>query len=98
MRQAEVIVWATPIYWHGMTGALKTLIERMNDEPAEQIAGRHLALVYQGSAPGRAVDEVMHTTAQRLAEVFHLDLVGVAGSERDLAALRRRLLRLSSPA
>lgn len=30
MEQAEVIVWATPVYYYGMSGQMKTLIDRAN--------------------------------------------------------------------
>ena len=30
VEQAEVVVWATPIYYYEMSGQMKTLIDRMN--------------------------------------------------------------------
>ena len=30
VKNAEVVVWATPIYYYGMSGQMKTLIDRMN--------------------------------------------------------------------
>jgi len=36
MCAADVLAWGTPVYRHGMTGALKTVIERMNDEPTKR--------------------------------------------------------------
>lgn len=30
MKEAEVIVWATPIYYYEMSGQMKTLIDRLN--------------------------------------------------------------------
>lgn len=92
MCAANVLVWGTPIYWHAMTGALKTVIERMNDEPAEQIAGTPLGFFFQGSGPGRAVTEVMHTTIERLTDLYRMPLLGVADGARDIPALRRRIV------
>ncbi|WP_256693267.1 NAD(P)H-dependent oxidoreductase [Actinomyces oris] len=31
-----MLAWGTPVYRHDMTGALKTVIERMNDEPTKR--------------------------------------------------------------
>ncbi|OLO47610.1 hypothetical protein BKH31_04445 [Actinomyces oris] len=36
MCAADVLAWGTPVYRHDMTGALKTVIERMNDEPTKR--------------------------------------------------------------
>lgn len=30
VKDADVIVWATPVYYYGMSGLMKTLIDRMN--------------------------------------------------------------------
>ncbi|WP_269471639.1 flavodoxin family protein [Actinomyces viscosus] len=89
---ADVLVWGTPVYWHGMTGALKTLIERMNDEPAEHIAGTPLAFFFQGSGPGPAVTEVMHTTIERLTDVYRMPLLGIADGAHSIPALRQRIV------
>jgi possible flavodoxin protein len=93
MCAADALVWGTPVYWHGMTGALKTVIERMNDEPAEQIAGTPLAFFFQGSGPGPAVAEVMHTTIERLTELYRMPLLGIADGARGIPALRRQIAR-----
>lgn len=92
MCAADVLVWGIPIYWHGMTGSLKTVIERINDEPAELIAGTPLAFFFQDSRPGRAATEIMHRTMGRFAKLFGMPLLSVADSARDLPALRRRIL------
>ena len=92
MCAADVLVWGTPVYWHGMTGALNSPIERMNDEPTEQIAGPPLTFFFQGSGPGPAVTEVMHTTIERLTDVYRMPLLGIADGAHSIPALRQQIV------
>jgi multimeric flavodoxin WrbA len=43
MKEADIIVWATPIYYYEMTGQMKTLIDRANSLFA---AGKNFSEVY----------------------------------------------------
>lgn len=59
VMQADVIVWATPIYYYEMSGQMKTLIDRMNAMYAQDYRFREVYLLttaaeYEAFVPQRA--------------------------------------------
>ena len=42
---ADVLVWATPMYWWNVTGPLKNFIDRLFALPADSLRGKRLLLV-----------------------------------------------------
>jgi len=55
LRDADVIVWATPIYWFTVSGQIKLFMDRC------------YALLYLGAAPGEPGEEVEHTVVSDLS-------------------------------
>lgn len=51
MCAADMLAWGTPVYRHGMTGTLKTVIERMNDEPTKRNRPDALGVVSTSTHP-----------------------------------------------
>jgi len=54
LRAADVIVWATPIYWFTVSGQIKLFMDRC------------YALLYLGAAPGEPGEEPVHTVESDL--------------------------------
>lgn len=85
--QADALVFGTPLYWYGMSGALKTFLDRFfcfiagsypdAERVREALAGKRLAVViaseesYWGSSAG------VMTSLQEFARYLSWDLVGV---------------------
>ena len=57
MKTAEVIVWATPIYYYEMSGQMKTLIDRANSLYNSNYAFRDIYLLTAAAEDGEGVDE-----------------------------------------
>jgi multimeric flavodoxin WrbA len=84
---ADAIVFATPIYWYGVSGQLKTFFDRMfcfiaaSEPEAEQFAAglvrKRLALVISSEEtyPGAALGLIQEI--QEYARYMHSDFVGV---------------------
>lgn len=57
MKQAEVIVFATPIYYYEMCGQMKTLLDRANSLYASDYKFRDIYFLSSAAEDGRDVDE-----------------------------------------
>ncbi|RGZ01760.1 flavodoxin family protein [Clostridium sp. AM58-1XD] len=57
MEKAEVIVWATPIYYYEMSGQMKTLIDRTNSLFPSDYAFRDIYMLSAAAEDGEGVDE-----------------------------------------
>lgn len=72
---ADWIGLATPVYWHSMSGYLKTFLERLgNSQYAEQLSGKTLQLFVQGMEPS---DTIAPTNAifARFAHLNHMKFI-----------------------
>jgi multimeric flavodoxin WrbA len=57
MRQADVIVFATPIYYYEMSGQLKTLLDRANSLYASDYAFRDIYFLSSAADDAKGTDE-----------------------------------------
>lgn len=57
MRQADVIAFATPIYYYEMSGQMKTLLDRANSLYASDYAFRDIYFLSSAAEDGEGVDE-----------------------------------------
>lgn len=57
MRAADVVVWATPVYYYEMCGQMKTLIDRLNPLYHSDYRFRDVYLLSAAAEDGDGVDE-----------------------------------------
>lgn len=57
MKKADVIVWATPIYYYEMSGQMKTMIDRANSLYSSDYRFRDVYLLSTAAEDGEGVDE-----------------------------------------
>ncbi|HEV3034341.1 MAG TPA: flavodoxin family protein [Solirubrobacteraceae bacterium] len=84
---ADAIVIATPLYWYGVSGLLKTFLDRIfcftsagyNDSQMvlERLPRKRLALVISAEESYRGATLGVTASVQELARYLHWDLVGV---------------------
>lgn len=84
---ADALVYATPLYWYGMSGILKTFFDRLfcltsNSSPvgatvAGGITGKRVAAVISCEESYRGATLGIETQFQELTRYLHQDLVGV---------------------
>lgn len=84
---ADAVVLATPLYWYGVSGALKTFIDRIfcfiaasypdNARVREQLVGKRLLVVIAAEESYRGATVGVTASMQELARYLHWDLTGV---------------------
>ncbi|ONI90101.1 NAD(P)H dehydrogenase [Actinosynnema sp. ALI-1.44] len=85
---ADGLVVATPLYWYGMSGALKTFYDRLfcytsgsapdGDAVVPGLTGKKVALLISCEESYRGATLGLTAQFQELARYLHQDLVGVA--------------------
>lgn len=92
MRKAQVIVIGSPVYWHNMSGALRTLLDRFYG-PIEQgkLKGRKLFFLFQGAAPTDQMLEFGEYTMSRFASLYGMTYMGMADSREEARKLSEKL-------
>lgn len=85
---ADGLVIATPLYWYGMSGALKTFFDRLfcytsgsapdGDSVASGLTGKRVALLIACEESYRGATLGLTAQFQELTRYLHQELVGVA--------------------
>lgn len=93
MEKADTIVIGTPVYWHTMSGSLKTLIDRFYDlQGNNTLQGKKLYFFMQGSAPTEEAINQTEFIMTRVAQQTGMDLVGMADNNQEIADLHSQLV------
>lgn len=52
MKEADIVVMGSPVYWHNICASVRTLMERFYGYvPDNDFKGKRLFFIYQGAAP-----------------------------------------------
>lgn len=77
LQKTDWIILGTPAYWHDMSGYLKTLIERIGQDPElDTLAGKKLSVFIQGSNPADTIKPVT-SIIKRFAQVAHMEYIDI---------------------
>jgi multimeric flavodoxin WrbA len=84
---ADALVLGTPLYWYGMSGALKTFIDRLfcfisgshpdSHDVRSRLVGKRVGVVISAEESYRGAVLGLTASLQELARYLHWDLVGV---------------------
>ena len=92
MKEADVIVIGSPLYWHNICGSVRTLLDRFYGAVSKSdLNGRKLIFVYQGAAPQKWMMDAGEFTMKRFASLYGLDYLGMATNDAEAAALSAKL-------
>jgi multimeric flavodoxin WrbA len=90
MESADVIVFATPIYWYGPTAKMKMLIDRMRPFVENKKLKGKRAVIVCPSAEGPKACGPMIEMFERMFKYIELELVGTAfGTGYDKGAVAK---------
>lgn len=61
LDKADVVVWASPLYWMQFTGQLKVVMDRMSFQREDNFAGKETALLACAASPEDTIRENLYT-------------------------------------
>ena len=92
MKQAEVIVIGSPLYWHNICGSVRNVLDRFYGLVENgSLSGRTLYFLFQGASPEKWMLEAGEYTMKRCAGLYGLSYQGMATSKKEAAALAAKI-------
>lgn len=88
MKQAEVIVIGSPLYWHNICGSVRNILDRFDGLVENgSLSGRTLYFLFQGAAPEKWMLEAGEYTMKRFAGLYGMKYAGMATNHSEAAKL-----------
>ena len=92
MKDADIIVIGSPVYWHNICGAVRNLLDRFYGPVEEgELAGRKMVFLFQGAAPEQWMLEAGEYTMSRFAMLYGMEYLGMATNARQAKALSKKV-------
>lgn len=74
---ADTLVIGSPVYWHSINGLVRNFLDRQYGVVEDELVGKKLYFIFQGSAPTQEVLEMGEYTMRRYAGYYGLDYLGM---------------------
>ena len=92
MKQADMIVLGSPLYWHSMSGAVRNLLDRSYGVISEDtFQGKKLFFVFQGASPTKEQMAAGDYTVGRYAGLYGFAYQGMATNKKEAQELAKRI-------
>ena len=92
MKQADMIVLGSPLYWHSMSGAVRNLLDRSYGVVSEEtFQGKKLFFVFQGASPTKEQMAAGDYTVGRYAGLYGFAYQGMATNKKEAQELAKRI-------
>lgn len=92
IKEAEVIVIGSPLYWHNICGSVRNLLDRFYGLVGEgSLSGRTLYFLFQGAAPEKWMLEAGEYTMKRFAGLYGMEYAGMATNRSEADRLSEKL-------
>lgn len=92
MKEADVIVVGSPLYWHNICGSVRNMLDRFYGLVENGgLSGRTLYFLFQGAAPEKWMLEVGDYTMGRFAALYGMEYGGMATNQREAEKLGKRM-------
>jgi multimeric flavodoxin WrbA len=91
IKTAETIVIGSPVYWHNLSGAIRTLLDRFYGPVSQgELSGRKLFFLFQGAAPEKWMNEASEYTINRFASLYGMTYMGMATNRSEAKVLSEK--------
>lgn len=91
LKDADVIVIGTPVYWSNMSGYLKTFIDHLNIN--NDLKGSDLYVIVQGADSNQTLAiNSTYGTLNRVSKRFGLNFVGIAQTNSQANTLHNKMI------
>lgn len=92
MKQADTIVFGSPLYWHSMSGAVRNLLDRSYGTVFEEtFAGKNMFFIFQGASPTKEQLAAGEFTMSRYADLYGMSYKGMATTKQEAKELAKKL-------
>lgn len=92
MKNVDVIVIGSPVYWHNICASVRTIMERFyGNVSSETLLGKDLFFIYQGEAPTKMMIDDGEYTMSRFAKLYGLNYKGMINSENQAKTMNDKL-------
>lgn len=82
IKNSEIIVIGSPLYWHSMSGSVRNLLDRFyGDIQEEEFSGKDLYFIFQGAAPTKEQLSAGEYTIKRFSELYGFNYKGMISNE-----------------
>jgi multimeric flavodoxin WrbA len=79
IREADVVVIGSPVYWHNICGSVRNLLDRFyGPVPEGSMKGKTLYFLYQGAGPEKWMLDAGEYTMSRFAALYGFFWGGMA--------------------
>lgn len=92
MKEADIVVMGSPVYWHNICASVRTLMERFYGYlPENTFSGKRFFFLYQGAAPTKMMIDDGEYSMSRFAKMYGFTYEGMATSKSEAKELRSKL-------
>ena len=92
MKEAEVVVIGSPLYWHNICGSVRNMLDRFYGPIKNgEFSGRKLYFLFQGASPEKWMLEAGEYTMNRFAKLYGFTYEGMATNRNEAEKLGRNI-------
>ena len=92
MKESDIIIIGSPMYWHNICGSIRTLLDRFYGPVNEgELKGKKLVFVFQGAAPEKWMLDAGNYTMERFARLYGLDYLGMVTNRREALVISKKI-------
>ncbi len=92
MKEADVIVIGSPLYWHNICGSVRNMLDRFYGLVEEgALSGGTLYFLFQGAAPEKWMLEAGEYTMKRFAGLYGMKYAGMVTNKTEADKMSKQL-------
>ena len=92
MKEADVIVIGSPLYWHNICGSVRNVLDRFYGLVSEKdLKGRDMYFLFQGAAPEKWMLEAGEYTMKRFVGLYGMNYRGMATDKTEAVKLGKNI-------
>ena len=92
MKEADVIVIGSPLYWHNICGSVRNVLDRFYGLVSEKdLKGIDMHFLFQGVAPEKWMLEAGEYTMKRFAGLYGMNYRGMATDKTEAVKLGKNI-------
>lgn len=92
MKEAEVVVVGSPLYWHNICGAVRNMLDRFYGLVENgAFSGRKLYFLFQGASPEKWMMEAGEYTINRFVKLYGFSYEGMATNKSEAEKLGKSI-------